>query len=144
MGRTRVKNKKTSSTSAADKEGHSVEALFKKAQSLIVQCNYELAQKFAQRILDRAPNNADAKELLGVTQLELGELEEARQVSSILPLNILHMCVPALSCPLIEQNVWLNRLSKRYYLQIPAPLILHLHPHICILHNSVKMTLMSP
>ena len=50
MGRTRVKNKKTSSTSAADKEEHSVEALFKKAQSLIVQCNYELAQKFAHLV----------------------------------------------------------------------------------------------
>ena len=81
MGRTRVKNKKVSSTSASDKEEHSINALLSKAQALIVQSNYPLAQKFAQRILERAPNHADAKELLGVTQLELGELEEATQVS---------------------------------------------------------------
>ena len=81
MGRTRVKTRKAASGSADVKEQPSVEALLTKAQALVTQCDYDLAQKFTLRILHRAPDNIDAKELLGVIQLERGDLEEAKEVS---------------------------------------------------------------
>ena len=89
MGRTKVKSKKITGSSSAEKEPPSIEALFAKAQSLLTQCDYDLAQKFALRILQREPANADARELLGVTQLEKGQLEDARQVLFFL----IHLCL---------------------------------------------------
>lgn len=80
MGRTRVKTKKATASSTDVKETPSVEALLSKAQTLVTQCDYELAQKFTLRILERVPNHIDAKELLGVIQLERGDLDEAKQV----------------------------------------------------------------
>ena len=58
----------------------SVASLLEKAQSLIVQCDYDLALKFARRVLEQDPKNAEAKEMLGVSLLELGEIEEAKLV----------------------------------------------------------------
>lgn len=83
MGRQRIKSKKAAVSTSSEKEEPTIESLFAKAQSLITQCDYDLAQKFALRVLKRAPSNAEAKELLGVTQLEKGELEEAKQVCPI-------------------------------------------------------------
>lgn len=86
MGRTRTKSKKVAalSTKAANPEENksppTVAALLEKAQSLIVECDYDLAGRFAQRILDREPNNVQAKELLGVVQLETGDLDAAKTV----------------------------------------------------------------
>lgn len=80
MGRTRVKTKKATAIPTDAKETPSVEALLSKAQTLVTQCDYELAQKFTLRILERVPNHVDAKELLGVIQLERGDLDEAKQV----------------------------------------------------------------
>ncbi|THH06428.1 hypothetical protein EW145_g4093 [Phellinidium pouzarii] len=86
MGRTRVKSKKAAELSISEKELPSLESLFEKAQSFVTRCDYELAQKFAVRILERAPSHVAAKELLGVTQLEMGELDDARQTfQSLLP-----------------------------------------------------------
>lgn len=84
MGRIRTKSgkviaSKTSATTVA-KEEPSTQLLLSKAQSLITQCNYELAQKFIRRILEREPSHVDARELLGITQLEMGELEDAKKV----------------------------------------------------------------
>ncbi|KAJ7601783.1 hypothetical protein DFH06DRAFT_1489156, partial [Mycena polygramma] len=50
----------------------SIPALLEKAQTLIVQCDYELAQRFVTRVLEQQPSNAEAKEMLGVVQLEMG------------------------------------------------------------------------
>ena len=58
-----------------------IASLVEKAQSLIVQCDYELAKRFVHRVLEREPNHAEAKDMLGVVQLETGELDEARIVS---------------------------------------------------------------
>lgn len=80
MGRTRAKTKKATSSTATEKLPPTIESLWEKAQSLLIQCDYPLAQKFALRILERDSNHHDAKELLGVTQLELGELDDARNV----------------------------------------------------------------
>jgi len=83
MGRTQTKNKKNvkqvePTTIPANQP--SVSSLLEKAQSLIVQCDYDLAQKFAQRILEKEPANLEAKEILGVAFLETGELASAKEV----------------------------------------------------------------
>ncbi len=85
MGRTRPKTRKikpvlTENTAEEPPSAPSTSALLEKAQALIVQCDYELAGRFALRILEREPGNAEAKEMLGVTQLELGELDAAKEV----------------------------------------------------------------
>ena len=49
---------------------------------IIEQCNYDLANQFIQRILQRLPNNVEAREMLGVVQLETGLVQEARKVGS--------------------------------------------------------------
>jgi tetratricopeptide (TPR) repeat protein len=60
--------------------------LLEKAQELIVQCDYDLAGKFVQRVLKRAPDNVEGKEILGVVQLETGHLDAAKQTFlSLLP-----------------------------------------------------------
>ncbi|GLB40381.1 putative tetratricopeptide repeat [Lyophyllum shimeji] len=92
MGRTRPK-KKAASKATDPPVQHaastpSVAALLEKAQSLIVQCDYDLAQRFIRRILEQQPSNAEAKEMLGVVLLETGEIDAAKQAFlSLLPPN---------------------------------------------------------
>lgn len=92
MGRTKTRTKKVerthnvpveSATSSA-KSGPSVDALYEKAQTLVEQCDYELAAKFLKRILDTKSTHLQAQELLGVVLLELGDLSRAEKVSGIL------------------------------------------------------------
>lgn len=83
MGRTRPKKKVH--TNAKDlhsesKKEPSTTSLLAKAQSLIEQCDYDLALRFINRILDQDKKNAEAKELLGIALLETGEIEGAKQV----------------------------------------------------------------
>ena len=84
MGRTRPNKTKRAkpapAETAASREPPAVQALLQKAQSLVVQCDYELAEKFTRRILEREPANAEAREMLGVIQLETGELDSAKEV----------------------------------------------------------------
>lgn len=87
MGRTRPKTRKArppapelAETLRENKSEPSVEALLEKAQELIVQCDYDLAGKFVERVLKRAPDNVEGKEILGVVQLETGLLDAAKQV----------------------------------------------------------------
>ncbi|KAJ3523163.1 hypothetical protein NM688_g8771 [Phlebia brevispora] len=92
MGRTRPKTRKlkrvvTENTSEPP-QAPSIPALLEKAQTLIAQCNYELAERFVGRILEREPRNAEAKEILGIVQLETGELDSAKQTfESLVPPN---------------------------------------------------------
>ncbi|KAF8896334.1 hypothetical protein BD779DRAFT_1495267 [Infundibulicybe gibba] len=87
MGRTKPKKKAISKATNPPSQPHittststpSIESLIEKAQSLIVQCDYELAQRFVQRILEKQPTNSVAKEMLGITQLETGDLDAAKQ-----------------------------------------------------------------
>ncbi|TCD69341.1 hypothetical protein EIP91_007897 [Steccherinum ochraceum] len=88
MGRTRTKTRKakplvTANTSEAA-EPPSIPALLQKAQSLIVQCDYDMARMFVQRILEREPKSAEAREMLGVVLLETGEIDAARQTFTTL------------------------------------------------------------
>ncbi|KAJ7494756.1 hypothetical protein B0H11DRAFT_1717129 [Mycena galericulata] len=93
MGRTKTKKKTAARTvevpaSPLPPTAPSISSLLEKAQSLIVQCDYELAQRFITRILEQQPSNADAKEMLGVVQLETGDIQAARVTfTSLLPPN---------------------------------------------------------
>lgn len=90
MGRTKPKKKHLSKVQQGPasnaKEEPSISALLEKTQSLIVQCDYELASRFARRVLERDSSNVEAKEMLGVALLETGEIEQAKQVNFYLKL----------------------------------------------------------
>lgn len=89
MGRTKPKSKlHTKATDpprqhASPAKQPSISSLIEKAQSLIVQCDYELAVQFVRRVLEQDPKNAEAKEMLGVSLLEIGEIDEARTVCQL-------------------------------------------------------------
>jgi Flp pilus assembly protein TadD len=91
MGRTRNKKKVVSKateppiqhTISTTSKSPSIAALVEKAQSLIEQCDYDLAHRFIRRILDQQPTNVEAKEMLGVLLLEIGEISGAKEVRSI-------------------------------------------------------------
>lgn len=92
MGRTRTKSKKTApkitepptvdsgSPATSSSSNPPIAALLEKAQSLIIQCDYDLALLFVRRVLEREPTHADGRETLGVVQLETGDLDGAKQV----------------------------------------------------------------
>ena len=83
MGRTKPKKKvhsKAKDLHSESKKAPSITSLLAKAQSLIEQCDYDLALRFISRILDQDPTNAEAKEMLGVALLETGEIEGAKKV----------------------------------------------------------------
>ena len=94
MGRTRPKTRKArppapelTESQRENKSEPAIEALLEKAQELIVQCDYDLAGKFVERVLKRAPDNVVGKEILGVVQLETGLLDAAKQVRFTHPLQ---------------------------------------------------------
>ncbi|EJD51287.1 TPR-like protein [Auricularia subglabra TFB-10046 SS5] len=67
------------SKAASSSAPPTVPKLLAKAQSLVAQCDFEMAQRFINRILEQEPANIDARELLGVVQLETGDVEKAQQ-----------------------------------------------------------------
>ncbi|KAI0303750.1 TPR-like protein [Multifurca ochricompacta] len=75
MGRSRLKSRKARPPAAElteiKKSEPTTDDLLLKAQELIVRCDYDLAGRFVERVLQRAPDNAEAKEILGVTFLSL-------------------------------------------------------------------------
>ncbi len=83
MGRTKAKKlaraSRVAEQSDPPKKTPSIPELLEKTQALIIQCDYPLAHKFASRILELQPANAEAKEMLGVALLEMGELDTAKQ-----------------------------------------------------------------
>ena len=88
MGRTRPRTRKikpvvTENTAEDPPPQPSISALLERAQALIVQCDYDLAGRFARRILEREAGHVEAKEILGVSQLETGELFAAKEVRSV-------------------------------------------------------------
>jgi hypothetical protein len=83
MGRVRTRTKNLSTkitTTPTALTPPSIPSLLEKAQDLIAQCDYELAKRFIDRILERSPTHAEAKEMLGIVQLETGEIDEAKKV----------------------------------------------------------------
>jgi Flp pilus assembly protein TadD len=92
MGRTRTKKTKTTkhtaaTTSVTSASEPTIESLFEKAQKLLIQCNYDLAHRFVQRILEREPTNAEAREMSAMVDLERGELETAKEVCIVLRIS---------------------------------------------------------
>ncbi|KAF8626984.1 hypothetical protein AX15_004576 [Amanita polypyramis BW_CC] len=86
MGRTRQKRKLVSKPALTHENAPSVSALLEKAQSLIVECDYDLALRFAKRILEIEANHVEAREILGISLLETGDLDGAKQAfTSLLP-----------------------------------------------------------
>jgi tetratricopeptide (TPR) repeat protein len=117
MGRTKPKKKAHSKATvppiqhATPSNAPLIPSLLEKAQSLIVQCDYELALRFIRRILEQAPSNAEAKEMLGVALLEMGEVEGAKEVciyslNSILGFdNFINAGVPIIIVPRSQVGV---------------------------------------
>ncbi|KAL7424035.1 hypothetical protein Q5752_001620 [Cryptotrichosporon argae] len=60
-----------SASSAAD--------LIDKAHTLLAQSNFELAIKFLERLLELEPENGEARELVGIAELEGGDADRGRQ-----------------------------------------------------------------
>ncbi|KAG8981723.1 hypothetical protein FRB90_007057 [Tulasnella sp. 427] len=75
-----VTTSKPTATPAAAVPQPSIEALVEKTQILLAQCNYELAYRFVKRILEREPSHVEAREMLGLVELENGDIEAAKTV----------------------------------------------------------------
>lgn len=54
-----------------------------KAHTLLAQSNFELAIKFLERAAELEPANPEARELLGVAELEGGDDAKGREVSCV-------------------------------------------------------------
>lgn len=54
-----------------------------KAHVLLAQQDYELAARFLTRILTADPAQIEARELIGLCLLELGQVGEAREVCGL-------------------------------------------------------------
>ena len=81
MGRNQ-KNAKKSKIKFSSQVSPSISSLLTKAQSLVAQCDYELALRFIQRVLDIQPENVEAREMKGVVETETGDLIKAKEVRS--------------------------------------------------------------
>ena len=95
-----------------------VPALLEKAQSLIVECDYDLALRFARRILETEPGHVEAREILGISLLETGDLDGAKQV-----------CMS----PALVVIFWRDDVGCRHLLLSYVPTRRPLHT--CIWHN---------
>jgi Flp pilus assembly protein TadD len=95
MGRTRNRSTKFRAkqiVEAPSNEPPSIPALLAKAQDLLTQCDYALALRFIQRILENDPGNSQALEMKGFAEIETGDTDSARQVSH--PPEPLPECCP--------------------------------------------------
>lgn len=86
MGRTKTAAetkglRNTSPTKTASKNEPSVPELLAKAQSLMGEMDFELARRFATRILEMESNHFEAREMLGIMEAEEGNIDAARTVS---------------------------------------------------------------
>jgi hypothetical protein len=112
MGRTRTKSKlqrqippkpsATQSSSAPPSTTPSIPALISKAQSIIEHCDYDVANQFLHRILQISPKNVEAREMLGVVQLETGLIQDSRKVG---PKQFLSVSSPRfLNCSYVSRT----------------------------------------
>lgn len=68
------------SGSSSSSTAPSATSLIDKAHTLLAQSNFELAIQFLQRALEVDGDNTEARELLGVAELEGGDAEVGREV----------------------------------------------------------------
>lgn len=62
-------------------ERFETDGLVEKAHILLGQSNFELAIKFLLRALEVEPDNLEARELVGVAELEGGDADVGREVT---------------------------------------------------------------
>ncbi|ODN97274.1 hypothetical protein L198_03837 [Cryptococcus wingfieldii CBS 7118] len=79
-----ARSKKSSKASAAapsPAQAHQYDpaTLIEKAHILLGQSNFELAIKFLERVLEIDPKNLEARELVGIAELEAGDPDVGRQ-----------------------------------------------------------------
>jgi hypothetical protein len=143
MGRLKTKKKGVVSKPESEPEQQkeiepSTQALLQKAQDLIVQCDYDLATRFVHRILERQPNNAEAKEMLGVVQLETGAIEDAKLVRlSDLYILAIFTCLQTFSSLLAQSSDQPPPSAHLYLAQLCDD------PHIAIRHYQAAVDIMS-
>ncbi|KIR35190.1 hypothetical protein I352_02459 [Cryptococcus deuterogattii MMRL2647] len=77
-GRSSTGSKKAPLPPSSD-QPHDAASLIDKAHTLLAQSNFELAIKFLERALEVEPTHAEAKELLGIAELEGGDAERGRE-----------------------------------------------------------------
>ncbi|WWC63992.1 uncharacterized protein I303_106598 [Kwoniella dejecticola CBS 10117] len=72
---------KTTPANAANATAGPVSAasLIDKSHTLLAQSNFELAIKFLDRALELEPTNAEARELVGIAELEAGDEDRGRE-----------------------------------------------------------------
>merc|ERR1712025_199751 len=68
----------TGATNKAGPLGNPIDKLLDKAEQLIDEFNFELAQKFCQRALETEPDNVRALETSASLLLELGNVDSAK------------------------------------------------------------------
>jgi tetratricopeptide (TPR) repeat protein len=73
--------------------GPSAASLIDKAHTLLAQSNFDLAIQFLNRALEIDPENLEARELVGVGELEGGDAEVGREVSGVWCLVLGCVCV---------------------------------------------------
>jgi hypothetical protein len=81
IGRTRPAKKQHTKATNPPLQHSKPPSILEKAQELIVHCDYELALRFARRILEQQPENVETREMLGVSLLEMGDVDAAKHVS---------------------------------------------------------------
>ncbi|KAF8340566.1 TPR-like protein [Cantharellus anzutake] len=93
MGRSRnapskkgIRGKNSETTRSLQKAPPSIPDLLGSAQSLMDQMNFESARRFVDRILERDPANSKGREMLGLIEIEDGNIDAARKAfSSLIP-----------------------------------------------------------
>ncbi|XP_006459532.1 hypothetical protein AGABI2DRAFT_201882 [Agaricus bisporus var. bisporus H97] len=133
MGRTRPAKKqhtKATDPPAQHSKPPSIPALLEKAQELIVQCDYELALRFVRRILELQPENVEAREMLGVSLLETGEIDAAKEASAFQSL----IGPPSPQPPPPSAHLYLAQLSE----ENPGSALRHYQAAVDILVTQLK------
>lgn len=62
------------------------------------EMDLELARRFVDRILELEPQNFEAREMLGIIEVEEGNIPAARTVRTILALVLIHFPAWRLGC----------------------------------------------
>jgi hypothetical protein len=97
-----------------------------KAHTLLAQSNFELAIKFLTRAIEHEPGNLEAREVLGVAELEGGDEDSGREVSSLSSLQI--------GMELISSTFFISS----HHIPLPLPHILH-HTYISLKRLVIPM-----
>jgi len=120
---------KTSNSTTTDPA--SIPKLLEKAQELLVRCEYELAARFVERVLELDPRNEEAVEMSGLVRVEMGDVDGAREAfTTLLALNA---SKNPPSPPPPSTHLYLAQLAED-----PREAITHYQTAVDLLVNSIK------